>query len=257
MAVTASGKTREQFFRDARQYDTGGVFETALGDMVTRRIGGEPLAYITGEWEFYGLPLNITRDVMVPRIDTEVLTTAAIAWARRRGASRALDLCAGSGCVGLAIAASVPSCRVVLADNSQKALSVARLNILRNALTRTVTNIELDALRPPPPLLGSFDLIVSNPPYIPRGDIAALDPSVRDYEPHAALDGGLDGLDFYRRIASGWTSVLNGGGLLAFECGIGQSEAVQDILASADFGDITAYRDTLGIERVITGIKQG
>ena len=255
MTVKASGKTREQFLRDARQYDTSGAFQNSLESMLERRIEGEPVAYIVGEWEFFGLPLTITKDVMIPRVDSEVLATAAIMLLRKHDGARVIDLCSGSGCLGLAIAAHVLSCRVVLADNSQRTLAVARGNILRNSLTRTVTNIEVDALEPPPPLLGSFDMIVSNPPYIPSGDIAGLDASVRDYEPLSALDGGPDGLRFYRNIATNWASVLKDGGILAFECGIGQSHAVRAIMMLAGFQEITTYKDTLGIERVITGIK--
>ena len=137
-----------------------------------------------------------------------------------------LDLCAGSGCLGLAIASQVKDARVVLGELSDGALRVCRQNIRRCGLTGRVTAMQLDALRPPLQRLGDFDCIVSNPPYIPSGDIPGLDASVRDYEPHMALDGGADGLDFYRAICAHWRSVLHPGSRLCFEVGIGQADDV-------------------------------
>ena len=150
-----------------------------------------------GEWEFYGLPLDISSDVLIPRSDTEVLAERAILRARAAGeGGRVLDLCAGSGCVGLAVAANVPACRVVLGELSEGALRVCKQNVRRNSLNARVTCVSVNALEPPASALWDFDIIACNPPYIPTGDIPGLDVSVRDYEPHMALDGGADGLDF-------------------------------------------------------------
>ena len=252
IAVSASEKTKEQFVRDMRLY-AGDDYGEKVGDMVRRRIGGEPVAYITGEWEFYGLSMTISEDVLIPRTDTETLVDTAIGVLKTKESPRVLDLCAGSGCVGLAVAANVPDCRVVMVDSSSKAMRVCRMNILRNNLTRNITCVEADALAPPPMLLGLFDLIVSNPPYIPTADIRNLDHSVRDFEPLSALDGGADGLDFYRNVASKWNVVLKENGLLMFECGAGQAESVRDIMQLNGFGHLETMNDTLEIERVVAG----
>lgn len=243
--------------RDRHLYVPDDTFEKNVEELVKRRISGEPIAYILGEWEFYGLPITVSRDVLIPRTDTEVLADAVIAlYKDALGGTRVLDMCAGSGCVGLAIAAHVPFCRVLLADKSPDALRICRMNIIRNNLTRSAISIELDALEGPPMLLGQFDIIVSNPPYIPSAEIQKLDLSVREFEPHLALDGGADGLDFYRSIASKWKSVLKPGGRLVFECGEGQAGSVRELMIHNGFTDIRTYKDSLNIERVIIGTVQ-
>ena len=248
----AAGKTREQFVRDGRLYVPQDVEEQARA-LMRRHLAGEPLAYLIGEWEFYGLPLDISESVLIPRPDTETLAEAAIGWLRQQEAPRVLDLCAGSGCLGLAIASQVKDARVVLGELSDGALRVCRQNIRRCGLTGRVTAMQLDALRPPLQRLGDFDCIVSNPPYIPSGDIPGLDASVRDYEPHMALDGGADGLDFYRAIAARWGAALRLGGALLFEVGIGQAGDVGAILAQNQFEQIHTFQDTQGIGRVVEG----
>ena len=257
MAAAATGKTVEEFLRDARLYVADDSFEKAMDDMVRRRLAGEPVAYITGLWEFHGLPLLITPDVLIPRDDTEVLADRAIAFAREAEREiRMLDLCCGSGCIGLAVAAEIPGIRVVMADISERASAVARQNALRNRLTRCVTCLTADALQAPPMLLGRFDLIVCNPPYIRTDELETLDVSVRDYEPREALDGGEDGLMFYRAVAEKWRAVLKPGGAVMFECGEDQSAALREILTDRGFTDIETVLDTRGIERVVTGKLQ-
>ena len=225
-----------------------------MNDLVERRLAGEPVAYIIGEWEFYGMPLDISRDVLIPRMDTELLAERGILKAREAGeGARVLDLCAGSGCVGLAIAANAPDCRVVLGELSEGALRICKQNVRRNQLNARVTCLSVDALEPPSSSLWDFDAIVCNPPYIPSGDIAGLDISVRDYEPREALDGGPDGLDFYRAIAPKWKSALRLGGTLFFEVGIGQAPDVEEILAMNGYEDIKTAADTQGIWRVVEG----
>jgi len=248
----AAGKTREELMQSSRLYVTDVAVMRAVDEMVGRRLGGEPVAYIVGEWEFYGLPLIVNESVLIPRVDTEVLAGVVIGLLKQRvGRARLLDLCAGSGCIGLAVAANVPNCRIVLADNSDQALAVCRANMLRSNLSRKVTAIEADALEAPPDLLGTFDMIVSNPPYIPTGDLNSIDQSVRNHEPHCALDGGPDGLYFFRAIATYWPPLLNPGGYLALECGVGQAAAVREILKDSGMRNIKTHLDTLGIERVI------
>jgi len=249
----ASGKDRDSFFRDTRLY-AGGEIEGRLDELLERRIGGEPAAYLIGEWEFYGLPLDINREVLIPRPDTEVIAERAIELAQAAGEGcRVLDLCTGTGCIGLAVAAHVPQARVVLADLSEEALHVARSNARRNQLTRQVMCLKADALEAPSGMLGVFDLIVSNPPYIPSGDIAGLDHSVRDFEPHMALDGGVDGLDFYRSIITKWKRALKGGGTLLFEVGFDQADAVEQLLAQQGYSDIDTRLDTQNIWRAVEG----
>lgn len=241
--------------RDRHLYVPDDTYEKNVDSLVRRRVSGEPIAYILGEWEFYGLPVTVNRNVLIPRTDTEVLVDAVISlYKDNLEGTRVLDMCAGSGCVGLAIAAHVPFCRVLLADKSPDALRVCRANINRNNMTRRVISIELDALEAPPMLLGQFDIIVSNPPYIPSDVIQKLDLSVREFEPHLALDGGSDGLEFYKSITAKWKSVLKTGGRMAFECGEGQAGNVQNIMENNGFTDVRTFRDSLNIERVIIGI---
>lgn len=249
----AAGKDRDSFFQDARLYVSDDI-EVRLGELLERRLDGEPTAYLIGEWEFYGLPLDITRDVLIPRSDTEVIAAWAIELAKAVGEGcRVLDLCTGSGCIGLAIAAHVPGVRVVLADLSEEALHVARANARRNGLTRQVMCLKADAMQPPAPMLGYFDLIVSNPPYIPTGDLAGLDRSVREFEPVTALDGGEDGLDFYRAISAKWKAALKTGGTLLFEVGYDQADAVEQLMAQQGYHDIDTRMDTQNIWRAVGG----
>ena len=250
----ATGKTREELISLSRYFISDKAVTDAVDDMIKRRLEGEPVAYIVGEWEFYGLPLAVNRAVLIPRCDTEVLAEEAIRLMKTRtDKTRMLDLCTGTGAIGLAVAANVPDCRIVLADSSEQALAVCRANMLGNRLSRRVTAIRADALEPPPTLLGVFDAIVSNPPYIPTGELVNLDKSVRDFEPVIALDGGSDGLEFYRAIAGNWKTVLKRGGYLMFECGAGQAAEVRDIMEENGFNRLNTLRDTQDIERVITG----
>lgn len=250
----ASGKTREQLYRDMPLY-VSAELERRLEELIQRRLNGEPVAYIVGEWEFYGLPLDITTDVLIPRSDTEILVERAIYHAGLAGAGcRVLDLCAGSGCVGLAIASQVPECRVVLGELSECALRICKQNIRRNELNARVTCIGVNAMETPPAELWDFDVIACNPPYIPTGDIPGLDSSVKDFEPVMALDGGEDGLDYYRFIAANWKNALRLGGSMIFEVGIGQAMQVEEILAQNGFESIKTVADTQGIWRVVEGI---
>lgn len=248
----ATGKSREELVRDGALYASPEL-ERRAHDLLKRRLAGEPVAYLIGEWEFYGLPLDISTDVLIPRTDTEVLASEAIDFCRTLGECRVLDLCAGSGCVGLALASQVQRARVILGEVSEAALKICRQNIRRTGLSGRVVSMQIDARRKPSPALGEFRCIVSNPPYIPAGDIDALDPAVRDYEPRLALDGGEDGLDFYRDIVEKWRQVLSPGGRLYFEVGAGQADRVLRIMRSVGFGDIQVVKDTNDIPRVVFG----
>ena len=247
-----TGKNREELTRDSRLYASP-EREAQVRRLVERRMAGEPVAYLIGEWEFYGLPLDISQDVLIPRADTEVLAEQAIAYIQTLGECRVLDLCAGSGCVGLAIASQSPQARVVLGEIDDSALKICRQNIRRNSLSARVMPIQMDAREKPARSLGEFQCIVSNPPYIPTGDIAGLEASVRDYEPHMALDGGADGMDFYRAITEQWKEALAPGGRLYFEVGIGQADPVLRLMRSQGFGDLQIIKDHHKIPRVVLG----
>ena len=247
-----TGKTREQFQRDGGLYASPEL-ERRVRELVERRLAGEPVAYLIGGWEFYGMPLDISREVLIPRPDTEVLAEQAIRFCETLESCRVLDLCAGSGCVGLAVAAQVSQSRAVLGEWSDGALRICRQNIRRNNLTGRVVPVKMDARSLPDRGLGEFDCIVCNPPYIPTGDIPRLDPSVRDYEPHLALDGGEDGCDFFSAVAARWKDALVPGGRLCFEVGMGQADTVLRLMRAQGFGDIQITRDTQDIPRVVCG----
>ena len=246
------GKTREELFRDGGLYLSREV-EEHVRALVRRHLDGEPVAYIIGEWEFYGLPLDINEAVLIPRVDTEVLAGAAIASLKDLPACRVLDLCAGSGCIGLAIAANVPGARVLLGELSEPAVRVCRQNIRRNQLSGRVSVMTLNALEDPPAAVGEFDCVVSNPPYIPSGDMEELDHSVKDFEPRMALDGGSDGYTFYQAIVRRWRRVIKPGGRLWFEVGIGQADTVLRLMRSQGFGDLEILPDDQNIPRVVFG----
>lgn len=253
IVANAAGKTKEQFLKDMNLYSSDQVDEKTE-EMLKRRLEGEPVAYIVGDWEFYGLPMTVTKDVLIPRADTEVLAETAIKAMRgRKMDARVLDLCAGSGCVGCAIAKELPASHVVLADNSTSALAVARQNAMRNRLNPRVSCVETDVLTAPPMMLGSFDVMVCNPPYIPTAVMKTLDGSVRNYEPAAALDGGEDGLKFYRAVLDKWLAVVRHGGVVAFEVGIGQANDVEKLMRLAEIKNIETVKDTQGIDRVVCG----
>ena len=249
-----TGKDRLAIARDYHLYAPPAEEAQALA-LMRRRLEGEPIAYIVGEWEFFGLTLEITPDVLIPRIDTEVLTSKAIALTKQTPGARVLDLCAGSGCVGLAVAAYAPDCQVILADISEAARAVAWQNIRLHDLFSRVAVEKVNALSPAPADLGVFDVIACNPPYVKTCEMETLEAGVRCFEPRQALDGGADGLLFFRKVAFGWRSALKPDGTLLFECGQGQAPAVRDIMRRAAYGHIDALRDTQDVERVVMGMS--
>ena len=253
LVAQAAGKTTAELLRDINLYTTDAV-EAKVLDYTQRRMNGEPVAYITGLWEFYGLPMVVTPDVLIPRMDTELLVdTAKALLTGRKMDARVLDLCCGSGCIACAIAHELPATRLVAVDISASALEICRRNVALNRLLSRVICMQADAAAAPPMRVGQFDMIVSNPPYIESAEILTLDPSVRDYEPIWALDGGEDGLRFYRSILKYWRSLLKPGGFLLFEVGEGQAETVKDMILSAGFAAADTRKDTLGVDRVVIG----
>lgn len=246
-----TGKTNEQIIAQRELY-AGEDACNAMESSVNRVLSGEPLAYVLGQWEFYGLPLLITKDVLIPRDDTCAVTELAIKQALFLGASpRILDLCTGSGCIGLAIASRVKDAKVTLADISKEAMAVAKKNIGLNKMSGRVSCVQADALGKPSTFLGKFDMIVSNPPYITSQEMTELPDSVKDYEPHLALFGGNDGLDFYRNIAQSYSDALKTGGYLCFEFGMGQGDAVCEILENNGYTILERTRDFNDRERAV------
>ena len=246
-----SGKTQEQVISDRELYASEEICQQ-MESLTARLINGEPLAYILGEWEFYGLPLYVNEHVLIPRDDTCAVATLAIQKALFLNEDpRILDLCTGSGCIGLAIASRVKDARVTLADISKEALAVAKKNITRNHLSGRVSVIQADALKTPSAFLGKFDMIVSNPPYITTQEMRELPHSVSDFEPHLALFGGEDGLDFYRAIAKNYAQALKPGGYLCFEFGMGQGDDVCRILEENQYTILERTRDYNDIERAV------
>ena len=246
-----SGKNQAEYLACKELYAPENVVSGVEAGL-KRLLEGEPIAYILGQWEFYGLPLKVTPDVLIPRDDTCALAELAIQQALFLDeAPRILDLCCGSGCIGLAIASRVKDAKVTLADVSQKALSVARENVNLNKLSGRVRCVAADALKPAFPFLGKYDMIVSNPPYITKKEMGELEHSVIGYEPHLALYGGDDGLDFYRSIVKNFAPALKPGGYLAFEFGDTQADAVCRILAENGYTILERARDYNGIERAV------
>ena len=253
MVAHAAEKTPAKLLQDLSLYTSDKVSEMAES-FLERRLAGEPVAYITESWEFYGLPMEITRDVLIPRADTEVLVDTALSLLRgRKNDARVLDLCTGSGCVGCAIAHELPASRVVLIDNSPEAVNLAKRNAALNGLDDRVLCVEADINEQPPIRLGSFDMIVCNPPYIRTDEIPSLDISVRDYEPVWALDGGSDGLEFYRAVLKRWKDLLRSASHLIFEVGETQADDVVKLMRLAGFKGLEKVPDTAGIERVVFG----
>lgn len=247
----AAGKTMNEFMRDLGLYSARDLEQT-VAKLIERRLTGEPVAYLTGRWEFYGVPVEVTQDVLIPRSDTEILVKAAVElFHGRNGTPRILDLCTGSGCVGCALAVQMPGARLVMVDNDPKALAVCRRNILLNNLGMRAMCIEADATQKPPMLLGSFDLLVCNAPYIPSTELEDLDSSVKDYEPIKALDGGEDGLAIIRPVIRLWKSILRDKGTIMLEIGEGQSEEVLDLLGEAGFTRTGVLKDPGGTDRVV------
>lgn len=253
LVAAAAGKTVSQLLRDMNLY-TSKAIEDKVEGYTARRLKGEPVAYITGVWEFYGLPIITTPDVLIPRMDTEVLIDLAKELlVGVKMDARILDLCCGSGCITCAIGHELPASRLVAVDISANALDVCKRNIAANRMEGRVICVQTDALSSPPLGIGEFDMIISNPPYIASKEILTLDTSVRDHEPTWALDGGEDGLKFYKAIIKYWKSLLRPGGHLIFEVGEGQAAEVAEMLRYAGFDHVGTRKDTLGVERAVYG----
>jgi len=230
---------------------------TAIRALVERRRAHEPIAYILGEREFYGRSFVVTRDVLIPRPDTETLVDAALAFLRANTVpGPVVDLCTGSGAVALTLAAECVDRTLVATDVSQAALSIAQTNRNKLGLAERVS-LRLGDLFAALESEPRFACITINPPYIGAHELATLDADVRDFEPALALDAGADALSFYRRIAEHAGRYLLPGGALMVEVGFGQAEAVRALFAGAGFGELRTVRDLGSVERVVVGTHAG
>lgn len=248
--------TKEQLLARMQMY-TGEAVQKELLAFTQRRLQGEPVAYITGMWEFCGLDMEVSPAVLIPRSDTEVLVEEAFKLLRsqKKNDARILDLGCGSGCIGIALGHFFPGSRITLVDVSPEAVEITKRNIARNGMARRCAVLEGNILESPPMRMGEYDLLVSNPPYIASAEIDRLDASVRDYEPRLALDGGDDGLAFYRSILSRWLSVLSDSGSVIMEIGEGQAEAVMELMHQAGLQSVRSAKDNYGTERIVLGTK--
>lgn len=235
--------------------------------LTARRATGEPLQYIAGHVDFCGLGIEVGKGVLIPRPETEQLVEEAVKTVRRESLNvkptnneqnpiTIIDLCTGSGCIALALAREFPEAQVFGTDISQKALNYAK----KNAAANNIKNVTFKkgSLFGPVSKEMQFDLITANPPYIISGEIAALQREIKDWEPITALDGGADGLDFYRRIISGADKYLKPEGALIMELGYGQAAAVTEMASHNGFLNIEVINDFAGIGRIMNaGLRLG
>jgi release factor glutamine methyltransferase len=223
-------------------------FEAAFAGMIARRARREPVAQITGAREFWERAFEVTRDVLVPRPETEIIVEEALAFARDHRCSQVIDVGAGSGCLAVTIACELPHVRVVATDVSDAALVVAGRNARRYDVDDRITFVRSDVLTA---VRTTADLIVSNPPYVADGDAAGMPPEVIEYEPHVALFGGPTGLDVVERMFAQARERLAEHGRLVVEFGFGQSARVQELAAAAGWKVVRIRADLQGIPRTI------
>jgi len=268
LVLHAAGIDRLRAYMDNPEADR--LLLSRINRLVKRRAAGEPLQYIIGHVDFLGLEIRVGKGVLIPRPETEMLLEEAIKTVKRKAlrvksseknhspftihySHSFLDLCTGSGCIALALAREFPDAKVYASDVSAKAIKYAGDNAERNGI-RNVTFLKGSLFTPVEGHM-SFDLITANPPYIMTSDIEGLQREVREWEPLRALDGGEDGLDFYRKILSKAAGYLKEEGWIFFELGFGQSEAVAEIAAHAGFKNIELIKDFAGIDRVLKAGK--
>jgi release factor glutamine methyltransferase len=268
LVLHAAGFDRLRAYMDNPEADRRLL--SRINRLVKRRAAGEPLQYIIGHVDFLGLEISVSKGVLIPRPETEILVEEAIKTVKGKSLSIKsseknhspftvphshffLDLCTGSGCIALALAKEFPDAKVYATDVSAKAIMYARDNADQNGILN-VTFLKGSLFTPVAKHM-SFDLITANPPYIRTSDISGLQREVREWEPFRALDGGADGLDFYRKILSKAAGYLKEGGWIFFELGFGQADAVAEIAGKAGFKNIDLIKDLAGIGRVLKAGK--
>ncbi|HSZ16417.1 MAG TPA: peptide chain release factor N(5)-glutamine methyltransferase [Terracidiphilus sp.] len=230
--------------------DFAGCRSIGYAGLLDRRFRGEPIQYITGQTEFYGLPLRVTPDVLIPRPETEHLVEEVLKRGAARSTPRIVDVGTGSGAIAIALAHEWPNAQLTVIDRSEKALAVARDNAQRTGFAERIRFLHGDLLAPV--AAEQFEMVVSNPPYVPAADRDSLAVEVREYEPALALFAGDDGLDVYRRLVPQARAVLAPGGLVVLEIGFGQAQAVEQLLTETGFTEIELAQDLQGIPRVVT-----
>ncbi len=240
------GFDKSDIIRGEKQLDKQG--EQAFWTAIKRLELGEPVQYITGKCEFMSLDFEVTPATLIPRADTEILTEAVIDLCKNIQSPTIFEIGTGSGCIAISLAHYIRGAKITSADISKSALEVAKRNAARNHAE--VSFIHHNILEGFPKFEALPDIVVSNPPYIPSRDVLDLDKKVKDFEPTSALDGGKDGLDFYRFISK--NAPINQGGYLAFEVGIDQSRDAAELMKPR-FEDIKIIKDLAGIERVVIG----
>lgn len=218
-------------------------------EIFARIKSGEPVQYVLGETEFMGLTFKVNKNVLIPRQDTELLCEWAIDFAESKKKARVLDICTGSGCIAISVG-KLTNAETFAFDISEEALKVAEENNRLNDAEVKFFKADAHTFRD----LSELDLILSNPPYIETEVVKSLDKNVRDFEPHLALDGGEDGLDFYSDIAKNSFEMLKDGGALAVEIGYNQGLAVSEIFKK-HFGNATVLKDLSGLDRMVYGVK--
>lgn len=225
-----------------------------IDNLVNLRLSGTPLPHIIGEWDFYGMTFEVTTNTLIPRSDTECIAQEGINFLKGFERGRVLDLCCGTGCIGIAVLKHTQEgITAILGDYSDYAIRVTKNNIMKHMVSGRALTMKINALEPYNSALGKFQLIVCNPPYIPTKDISTLDDSVKEHEPILALDGGEDGLRFYRAVTKYYKDSLAKNGAMLFECGIGQYEDIITIMEEEGFEDIKIIKDLSGIERGVMG----
>lgn len=226
--------------------------ENNLIALIHQREVRYPLQYIFGHWDFYGRPFKVGVGVLIPRADTETVVETALEVLNQRENSKVLDLCAGSGCIGITVAAEIPTAQVTMVEKFDEALRYAEENIKLNSVNASV--LKGDVFDKPQFENESIDLIVSNPPYIPNSEMKYCSPEVK-FEPETALLAEDGGLEFYKAIIENYKSVLKIGGYICFEVGFKQAEKVKELLRNAGFKDIKITNDLNGIGRAVRATK--
>ena len=247
--AAAAGGSRAAVVSGVVQIDAAvlGRFER----MVLRREAREPLAYIVGQREFFSLELMVGPGVLIPRPESETVVEAALDFLRGRPAATVLDIGTGSGAIAIAIAKNAPATRIVALDISKVSLEVAADNARRHRCMDRITFVQGDCFAPLDKSRSPFDLIVSNPPYVAEAELATLEPEVRDFEPRIAIEGGREGMDFYRKIADGLALWLVRDGEVILEVGARQASAVETMMRAAGCDTSVRMCDLAGVERVV------
>lgn len=231
--------------------------EIKFKEFIYKRLQGMPIQYLTNEQEFMSLPLYVDKSVLIPRQDTEILVETALNLINKEKETRILDLCTGSGCIGISMAYYAPYSNIIGIDISDSALKVAEYNAKINGVNDRISFVKSNLFNEVPnSLKGKLDMIISNPPYIPTKDIKMLMKEVREHEPSIALDGGQDGLDFYKLIIKDGKGYLKSGAILIFEIGYNQGKIVSQVLKSSGFKEVEIKKDLAGLDRVVFGIKE-